>query len=155
MPKETWYERTLNKIKLSKLSEGDIRALRRKLREAINKGVNVDEVCGVYEALSTHKPRVSGAQAQKGLKWLHARVFRADGKVRDTRDTTQFTSADLNKLRTCIGFQFVGLWEDWDRDYLSGLYPIYRCVSPTHGWFDYVSGSWQSGRQLEIINRGT
>lgn len=155
MTKATWYERTIKKIELSELSEGDIRAMRRKLREAINKGVDVDEVRAVCRAIEQHMPRVNDAQAQKGLAWLRRTVFTSTERVRNTATAKQFTSHDIMALTHCTGFNLVGLYDEYDvrGDWLKGLYPIYRCLSP-FGWFEYVAYPWQSGQTAEIFRRG-
>lgn len=156
----SWFDKTRARlIRGEQFSESEIRAMRRKLREALNSASDSDKAYDLIDMVDERKPEVMASQARKGADWLHAQAFTPSGKVRKNAFVyRELTPADLAVIEACHAnprFQLVGfdVWEG-SYGYINGVFPIYRCHGADGAWFDYVGVAWQSGGKSYVMRRG-
>lgn len=157
-----WTKTTLGRIASGVLTEGEIRTMRIKLANAINRGdsasCTVDDADTILEHLEALPTQVSHDQARKGADWLHGQVFKKNGDVRATEFAQQFSEQDLQVIRDCHAaalprFTLQGFHHSLEYQQWCQLSPIYRCYGADGAWFDYVARAWQSGGNSFITNR--
>jgi hypothetical protein len=134
----------------STITAQEIAALKKRWRPngklARTTGVG-EEVCALQEALPM---RVSDEQGKRGLDYLRKLLLKKDGTLRDTKlirdNEMRITELHVKVLHTLDHFLFMGFHEDYSQHgHCCGLHPIYRAVSASGAWFEYVARPWVAG----------
>ena len=149
-----WAKNFAAAIKSGILTEGQIRAARRILANAINRDGCVSctksDAWELIELINLHKPRVTDEQARKGADWLYSVSYTPRGKVRNTDLASQFNDRDrtvIRELQEQPRFHLVEL-EDVGGTW-SKFAPIYRAVGKSAS-FDYAAQAWQTGKPFVV-----
>ena len=154
-----WTKNKLAEIASGEISEGSIRVIRLRVSRALSRPfgtpytvITADEAAAILDAIETHKPRVSDAQAAKGAAWLRGAVFTPKGARRATEFASEFSARDCDIIGAEIReFRLVEL-RDLGINGWAKYFPVYRAFDPANAArsFDYLAAAWQSGQSFIV-----
>lgn len=146
------YNKYLDLIKSGKLSETDIRYL----RKAINgsSSLPIDDRESLRFELEHHIEskggglKISKEQTSKGIEWLKNTAFKMNGAP---RKSSPFGTLENHIISNFKRFEFVGLFNLSDNQF-DNYMPIYRVIDNHGHYFDYVAISWGA---VTLVECGT